>query len=207
MPASRRRAERNFDADRAARDIAALVVRLAPPTPDPTWGRGPERATKLIANHAVHTSTSASPSPSRRSQFDRHREVRPERLDALARARGRQRNVVALSRLAPARLQRALEVRVDGRPEIGTGEEIVVRAFESVLDQLLRLLRVHDASVELHDLRLGQLTPGPTSPARGREQPTDLRKREAGVPVETDERDALRASFLVEPSLAGARGG
>src|SRR5215207_2372875 len=102
---------------------------------------------------------------------------------------GRARHVGALSRLLPAWLKRALEMSNEGRSESGTGEEIVVRAFECVLDQVLRSLRVDDPSVELHDLGLGQLTPGSTSAARGPEQPTDLRKREAGVLVEADERD------------------
>jgi hypothetical protein len=41
--------------------------------------------------------------------------------------------------------------------------EIAVRAFESVLDQLLGSLRCRDASVELRDLALGQPIPGSRS--------------------------------------------
>jgi hypothetical protein len=46
--------------------------------------------------------------------------------------------------------------------EVRTGEEVPVRASESVLDQLLRSLRVRDAGVELRDLLLGQPSPPPT---------------------------------------------
>jgi hypothetical protein len=63
--------------------------------------------------------------------------------------------------------------------EVRTGEEVAVRTFERVLDQVLRSLRIRDSGVELRDL-----SPGRSSPARGRQQPTDLRKCEAGVLVE-----------------------
>lgn len=47
-----------------------------------------------------------------------------------------------------------------------------MRAFERMLDQLLRSLRLRDASVELRDLAFGQITPASTSPAHGGHQPT-----------------------------------
>ena len=80
-------------------------------------------------------------------------------------------------------------------------------AFESVLDQLLRLLGVRDASVELCGLALGQATPGAASPAPGGKQPTDLCERKAGVLAEANQRDALCARGRVVPSLAGPLGG
>jgi hypothetical protein len=47
------------------------------------------------------------------------------------------------------------ELSLECGAETGAGEEVAVRAFESVLDQLLRLLCVGDASVEFGDLALG----------------------------------------------------
>ncbi len=80
-------------------------------------------------------------------------------------------------------------------------------AFERVRDQLLRSLGVRDASVELCDLALGQVSPGPATPAKGDEQPTDLCEREPGVLAEANQRDALCARGRVVPSLADTLGG
>jgi hypothetical protein len=93
-----------------------------------------------------------------------------------------------------------LELSLECRAETGTGGEIAMRAFESVLDELLCSLRVLDASVELRDLALGQTTPASTSPAPGGEQPTDLREGEPGILAEANERDPLRARRRVVPS-------
>jgi hypothetical protein len=82
-----------------------------------------------------------------------------------------------------------------------------VRALESVLDQLLRPRCVGDASVEFRDLALGHVTPASTSLAPGGEHATDLIEPEAGVLVEANQRDALRARLLIAPSLAGTFGG
>ena len=101
----------------------------------------------------------------------------------------------------------ALELGLECVPETGAGEEIAVWALESVLDQRLRLLRVGDASVELRDLALGQVTPASTSLAAGGEHAADLREREAGVLVEVDQCDPLCARRRVVPFPAGTLGG
>jgi hypothetical protein len=49
----------------------------------------------------------------------------------------------------------SVEASLEGRPEPGTGKDVSVRAFESVLDELPCSLRIRDASVELSDLALG----------------------------------------------------
>ena len=101
----------------------------------------------------------------------------------------------------------ALELSLERGPETGAGEEIAVWAFESVVDELLCSLRVRDASVELRDLALGQLTPASTSLAPGGEHPADFREGEAGVLVEANECDPLGARRRVVPSSAGTLGG
>jgi hypothetical protein len=98
-------------------------------------------------------------------------------------------------------------VSLQCRAEMGAGEEIAMRAFKSVLDQLLRALGVRDASVELRDLALGEMCPGSTSAAPGGEQATDLRERDAGVLAEANEGDALSARRPVLPSLSGTPSG
>ncbi len=79
--------------------------------------------------------------------------------------------------------------------------------LESVLDQFFRLLCVHDASIKLRDLALGEITPVAPTPAPSGEQSTDLREREAGVLTEANECHALRARRRVVPSLSDPRGG
>jgi hypothetical protein len=90
--------------------------------------------------------------------------------------------------------------------EVRAGEEITMRAFERVCDQLLRPLSVRDASVELSDLALGQAPPVLASPAHACEQPTDLGERKSGVLAEANQRDTLRARGRVAPSLASTLG-
>jgi hypothetical protein len=101
----------------------------------------------------------------------------------------------------------AFELSLECGAETGAGEEIAVWALESVLDQLLRLLCVGDASVEFRDLALGQVTPASASLTPGGEHAADLREGEAGVLVEANERDPLGARRRVVPSSAGTLGG
>jgi hypothetical protein len=89
---------------------------------------------------------------------------------------------------------------------VGTCEEVAVLTIERVLDKLPGALGICDASVQLGDLELGQLSPTLTSTAHDGDQPTDLGEGEAGVLTETNERDPLYARLRVVPSLSGTRG-
>ena len=60
----------------------------------------------------------------------------------------------------------AFELSLECGAETGAGEEIAVWAFERVVDELLCSLRVCDASVELRDLALGEMTPAVRPPSR-----------------------------------------
>ena len=82
--------------------------------------------------------------------------------------------------------------RASSTAEIGTGKAITARAFESVLDQRLGLLRCRDAERRVPQPCARPAYPRPDVPARGRDEPSDLREREAGVLLEADKRDALR---------------
>ena len=97
-------------------------------------------------------------------------------------------------------------MRLQLRVEIGTAEEIAVRAFESVLDQALRSLGVRDSSVEFGDLALGEAIPGRTSCRLAASSWRISASVKPGVLVEADKRDALSARRRVVPSLADALG-
>jgi hypothetical protein len=85
--------------------------------------------------------------------------------------------------------------------------EVAVRAAERVFEQLACVLCLGYAGVELVDLAFREPTPAPAPTAAVCQQLTDLWEREAGVPVEANQGDALGARRRVVPSAAHAIGG
>jgi hypothetical protein len=172
----------------------------------PSGHRGPglPLPERVIANSDPAAST-------RHCRYESHETLEARRLRSSAsqrRRRSQRRRAEARSALTrrsaglPALATGALEASRQGRAELRTGVEIAVWTFESVLDQPLCSLCVHDASVKLRNLALGQMDPVSTSPAPGGQQPTDLPERKAGVLAEANESDTRCARLRVPPSLA-----
>src|SRR5215204_1077812 len=81
----------------------------------------------------------------------------------------------------------------------GTGEEVAAGAVEGVLEQLLRLLRLGYASVELVDLAFGKPAPASAAAHACGQQLTDLFEREPGVLPEANESNPLGGGGGVMP--------
>src|SRR5215211_4339774 len=135
-----------------------------------------------------------SPSPSSETAISTPRAVTTAVSLACA---GRSRGVHVLERLAGEALAHDLL-------EVRTGEDVLVRTRQRVLDGDTSGLGFGDALVELDELAPDELAPGPRGLRAGRHEPADLVERE-GVAKEDGADHADRVGCVA--AVAGDPGG